>query len=97
MLDLQKTPPRRANVRGHGQPLKEVDLTDCNASPADSGKAQGFLWTVGGSIEGVVSCSYDGEYVDHVEIDGLDLAYEIGTKCEGLRIRVTIETLGVDG
>jgi hypothetical protein len=72
-------------------------MTDCNPSPADSGKAQGFLWKVSGSIEGVVSCSYDGEYVDRTKIDDLDLAYEIGTKCEGLRIRVTIETLGVDG
>lgn len=64
---------------------------------AVSGKAQGFLWTVNGSIEGVVSCSYNGEDVDRIEIDDLDLAYEIGTKCEGLRIRITIETLGVDG
>lgn len=54
-------------------------------------------WTIHGCIEGQATCDYNDEFVDRIYIDGIDLADFIGSRCDGLRVRIEISTVGGDG
>lgn len=54
-------------------------------------------WSIHGCFEGKITCDYDDDLADRTYIDGIDLAYAIGSRCEGLQVRIEISTVGDNG